>query len=45
MTDYRTYNFDQMEFTNGNYFDVLVGFRAGWVIPIYKQVNRDFYFN
>lgn len=45
MTDYRTYNFDQMEYTDGNYFDVLLGFRLGWVIPIYKQVNRDFYFN
>lgn len=45
MTDYRTYNFDEMDFTDGNYFDVLLGFRIGWVIPIYKQVNRDFYFN
>jgi hypothetical protein len=45
MTDYRTYNYDQRAYTNGNYFDILLGFRAGWVIPIYKQVNRDFYFN
>jgi len=41
--DYRTYNVDQMEFTDGNYFDFIVGLKAGWVIPIYKQVDDRFY--
>ncbi|MFN2424057.1 MAG: hypothetical protein ABR572_09815 [Cryomorphaceae bacterium] len=41
--DYRTYNVDQMEFTDGNYLDFIVGIKAGWVIPIYKQVDDRFY--
>lgn len=41
--DYRTYNIDQMEFTDGEYFDFIVGLKAGWVIPIYKQVDDRFY--
>lgn len=44
-TDYRSYNFDQMQKTNSDYFDVLIGFRAGWVIPIYKRVANKFYIN
>lgn len=41
--DYRTYNIDQMEFTDGEYFDFIVGIKAGWVIPIYKQLDERFY--
>ena len=44
-TDYRSYNFDQMQKTNSDYFDVLIGFRAGWVIPIYKRFANKFYIN
>ncbi len=41
--DYRTYNIDEMEFTDGEYFDFIVGIKAGWVIPIYKQLDERFY--
>jgi len=43
-TDYRTYNFDEMRITNDDYFDILVGFKVGWVIPIYKQLTNDFFY-
>lgn len=41
--DYRTYNVDEMEFTDGNYFDFIVGPKVSWVIPVYKQVDDRFY--
>ncbi len=41
--DYRTYNIDDMSYTDGEYFDGIVGFRLGWVIPIYKQAANKFY--
>ncbi len=42
-TDYRTFNVDAMEFTDGNYFDIAIGFKVGWVIPVYKQRDERFY--
>ena len=42
-TDYRSYNFDDMAPTDGNYFDTMVGVRFGWVIPVYKRVADKFY--
>ncbi|MCA1763251.1 MAG: hypothetical protein ABR574_01080 [Cryomorphaceae bacterium] len=42
-TDYRSYNFDEMRPTNGDYFDLMVGFRVGWVIPVYRQEANKFY--
>ncbi len=42
-TDYRTFNIDAIEFTNGNYFDFVWGFKVGWVIPVYKQLDDRFY--
>lgn len=42
-TDYRSYNFDDMAPTNGDYFDTMIGFRVGWVIPVYRQVADKFY--
>lgn len=44
-TDYRSYNIDLMQKTDNNYFDMLIGFRVGWVIPVYKQVANKFYIN
>ncbi len=41
--DYRTYNIDDMSYTDGDYFDGIVGFRIGWVIPVYKQAANKFY--
>lgn len=42
-TDYRSYNIDLMQKTNNDYFDLLIGIKAGWVIPIYKRVSNTFY--
>jgi hypothetical protein len=42
-TDYRSYNIDQMEETNGDYFDILIGVKAGWVLPVYKRYADKFY--
>ncbi len=44
-TDYRSYNIDQMQKTNSDYNDFLIGFRVGIVIPVYKQVANKFYIN
>ncbi|HKL39788.1 MAG TPA: hypothetical protein VJ894_03865 [Cryomorphaceae bacterium] len=42
-TDYRSYNVDQMEETNGDYFDMLMGLRLGWALPVYKRYADKFY--
>jgi len=42
-TDYRSYNIDEMQRTNGDYFDLMVGLRVGWVIPVYRQEANKFY--
>jgi hypothetical protein len=44
-TDYRSYNFDEMDFTDNDYFDVLIGFKVGWVLPVYRQEANKFYIN
>lgn len=42
-SDLRAFNIDRREFTNGNYLDVAYGFKVGWVIPVYKQIDDRFY--
>jgi hypothetical protein len=42
-TDYRSFNFDSMQATDGDYFDFVLGLKVGWVIPIYKQADDRFY--
>jgi len=42
-TDYRTYNFDRMEETDGDYFDMLIGLKVGWALPVYKRYADKFY--
>jgi len=44
-SDYRSYNVDLMQKTDNDYLDILIGFRVGWVIPVYKQAGNKFYFN
>lgn len=41
--DYRSYNFDAMDYSDNEYFDMMLGFRVGWVIPIYRRVANKFY--
>ena len=43
----RTINFDEPDVPVSTELrlDVQVGFKLGWVIPIYKRQPKDFYFN
>lgn len=42
-TDYRSFNIDQMAETNEDYFDIFVGLRIGWSLPVYKRYADKFY--
>jgi hypothetical protein len=42
--DMREYNFNEMKYTNGNYFDLLYGIKIGWFIPLHKRAPKDFYY-
>lgn len=42
--DYREYNFNEMQYTNGQYSDNLFGLKAGWFLPLHKRAPRDFYY-
>ena len=39
----RDYNFDTGLKDNKNRTDILIGFKAGWVFPLYKRVADKFY--
>ena len=41
----RSFNFDTREQDTKKRNDLLVGIRIGWVIPIYKRVPKEFYYN
>jgi len=43
----RTINFDEPDVPVSTELrlDVQIGFKLGWVIPIYKRQPKDFYFN
>ncbi len=43
--DLREYNFDDMEYTNNNYFDLLYGIKVGWFIPVHKRVPKEYYYD
>lgn len=40
----RSYDFDLMKKDNTQRLDMLYGFRAGWILPIYKKRATDFYY-
>ena len=41
----RAYNFDEMEYTSKNYRnDILVGVKAGVIIPIFKRTTAEFHY-
>ena len=42
-TDYRSFNIDERRRTNDDYFDLFVGVRAGWVLPVYRRMADKFY--
>lgn len=41
----RTFNFDTLEPGTEKRRDDLIGFRAGWIIALYKKMPKEFYFN
>jgi len=41
----RGYNYDTMSVDEELRFDVLTGFRFGWILPLYKKVPSEFYYN
>ncbi len=41
--DLRSYNIDEMRFTDDKFLDFLFGIKLGWVLPVYKQVDNRFY--
>jgi hypothetical protein len=41
----RNYNFDTMTRDDKSRFDLLVGIRVAWIIPLYKRTPRAFYYN
>ncbi len=42
--DQREYNFDTMEYTSGSRFDMLIGIKVGWIIPLSKRTPKEFYY-
>ncbi len=41
----RSFNFDQKMQDTTERLDLLYGVRVGWIVPLYKKVARDFYFD
>ncbi len=39
----RSFNFDTMSKDDSQRLDILMGIRAGWILPIYKRAPSDFY--
>lgn len=41
----RSLNFDTRQTDTSDRFDLLYGLKAGWIIPLYKRVPREFYYD
>ena len=41
----RSFNFDEMRQDEKDRLDLLYGIRIGWVLPLYKKVPKEFYYN
>lgn len=41
----RGYNFDTMQVDEEKRLDLLTGFKFGWILPLYKKVPSEFYYN
>ncbi|HKC68979.1 MAG TPA: hypothetical protein VKG26_12165 [Bacteroidia bacterium] len=44
-TGLRGYQYDTMSPDNKKRIDVLIGIRFGWMLPLYKKVPKEFYYN
>ena len=40
----REYDFDRMAPAEGNRFDMMIGLKAGWILPIYSRAPKDYYY-
>ena len=40
----RSWDYDLMRADTQNRFDLLYGFRAGWILPLYKKAPDEFYY-
>ena len=41
----RDFNFDEMKKDEMKRKDILLGIKAGWILPLYKQAPNSFYYN
>lgn len=41
----RTFNFDERRSDTESRLDLLYGIRVGWIVPLYKKVAREYYFD
>jgi len=41
----RGFNFDTMKAEDELRFDLLTGFKFGWILPLYKKMPNEFYYN
>ena len=44
-TGLRGYQYDTMSPDNKKRLDILMGIRLGWMLPLYKKVPKEFYYN
>ncbi|HTA61193.1 MAG TPA: hypothetical protein VK835_02000 [Bacteroidia bacterium] len=44
-TGLRGYQYDTMTPDNKKRLDILIGFRLGWMLPLYKKAPKEFYYN
>lgn len=42
--DYRSYDFNTLQYTDGHYFDAFFGVKVGWFIPLHKRTPRKYYY-
>lgn len=38
------YSFSKMEYNTGNFTDVFMSVKIGWLIPVYKRAPKEFYY-
>ena len=41
----RAYNFSEKRKDDESRVDISVGFKVGWVIPMYRKAPKEFYYN
>ena len=44
-TGLRGYQYDLMGPDNKKRHDILIGFKLGWMLPLYQKAPKEFYYN